>query len=487
MTRGVGTGWPRSLRKLTAALPPVVNPTEQQRAAVRRSLIRTATTVIALDDDPTGSQVVHDVEVVTGEDPADLASLLDAPSGLGFVLTNSRALGRTAAVALNQRLAERLLTAAASQGRRVEFVSRGDSTLRGHFPAEPETLMTVLAEAGQPVDLITLCPAFPEAGRITIDGLHLVGTADGFVPAGESEFARDATFGYRASSLPAWIEERTGGDTPASAVTVLSAAELRTKEPAQIAQRLAARERGAIVAIDAVVPQDLSMAAIVLATLRTSGHRLLHRSGPSLLGPLVGQRPIDPLGVDGLRRDRRAPGGGIVVVGSHTTVSTRQLAELLGAVPGLLHVELDVPSLLADAAGEVDRVLEELAVHAAGQDVVISTSRQRVDGADRADSLALARRVSDAVVRIVGTLVKAATPAYLVAKGGITSSEVATSGLGVRRATVLGQLRLGQLSVWELGPESTCPGLPYVVFPGNVGDHTTLAAVVALLRDARQT
>jgi uncharacterized protein YgbK (DUF1537 family) len=33
---------------------------------------------------------------------------------------------------------------------------------------------------------------------------------------------------------------------------------------------------------------------------------------------------------------------------------------------------------------------------------------------------------------------------------------------------VLGQILPG-VPVWELGPETKCTGLPYVVFPGNVG------------------
>ncbi|WP_443041467.1 four-carbon acid sugar kinase family protein [Streptomyces sp. B21-083] len=43
-------------------------------------------------------------------------------------------------------------------------------------------------------------------------------TADGLLPVGESEFARDATFGYRSSSLPEWVEEKTGGRVPADEV-----------------------------------------------------------------------------------------------------------------------------------------------------------------------------------------------------------------------------------------------------------------------------
>jgi len=92
--------------------------------------------------------------------------------------------------------------------------------------------------------------------------------------------------------------------------------------------------------------------------------------------------------------------------------------------------------------------------------------------------LDIGRRVSDALIAIVQGL--AVTPRYLIAKGGITSSDTATHGLGVRRAVVLGQAIPG-VPVWQLGAESKYPGLGYVVFPGNVGADTALADLVARL------
>jgi uncharacterized protein YgbK (DUF1537 family) len=69
------------------------------------------------------------------------------------------------------------------------------------------------------------------------------------------------------------------------------------------------------------------------------------------------------------------------------------------------------------------------------------------------------------------------SPRYLIAKGGVTASDIATKGLGVKRAIVLGQILPG-VPVWRLGPESRFPGIPYVVFPGNVGGPSALADAV---------
>ena len=94
------------------------------------------------------------------------------------------------------------------------------------------------------------------------------------------------------------------------------------------------------------------------------------------------------------------------------------------------------------------------------------------------DELAVARAVSEALVAIVHGI--KTRPDFVAGKGGITSSDVGTRGLGAARAVVLGQIRPG-VPVWRLGAESRFPGMPYVVFPGNVGGPETLAEIVAEL------
>jgi uncharacterized protein YgbK (DUF1537 family) len=109
-----------------------------------------------------------------------------------------------------------------------------------------------------------------------------------------------------------------------------------------------------------------------------------------------------------------------------------------------------------------------------GRDVVVFTSRQLVAGADAEASLRIGQRVSAALVHVTQHV--DTPPRLVIAKGGITSSDVATRGLGVKRAMVLGQLIDG-VPVWRLGEESRFPGLGYVVFPGNVGEDAALSEV----------
>ena len=99
------------------------------------------------------------------------------------------------------------------------------------------------------------------------------------------------------------------------------------------------------------------------------------------------------------------------------------------------------------------------------------------DTGDREDELRLSVRISDAVQSLVGRL--SVTPAFVIAKGGITSSDVGTKALAVKKARVLGQIQPG-IPVWQTGAESRFPGTPYVIFP-EVGEDGTLKAAAEVL------
>ncbi|MCH8826735.1 MAG: hypothetical protein IIB16_07245, partial [Chloroflexi bacterium] len=114
-----------------------------------------------------------------------------------------------------------------------------------------------------------------------------------------------------------------------------------------------------------------------------------------------------------------------------------------------------------------------------GRDAVAFTSRELVAGDSAEDSLKIGERVSQALVEIAGSL--ETRPAYIIAKGGNTSSQIATEALGVRRAWALGQVYPG-VPVWRLGQESRYQDMAYVVFPGNVGGDDALTQVVKRLR-----
>jgi uncharacterized protein YgbK (DUF1537 family) len=459
---------------LLAELPPVrpVAPAEVAAA------IAGGPRLVVLDDDPTGTQTVSGLPVLTTWDVDDLRWALRLPAGGFFVLTNTRSLTAADAAARNREVARALDEAARAEGVEYVLASRGDSTLRGHYPLETD----VLAEEIGSVDGVVVVPAYIEAGRLTIDSMHWMRTADGMLPVARSEFAKDAAFGYRSSDLRDWVAEKTDGRTSADEVLPITLEDLRRGGPAHVAGMLETVSGERPVVVDAVCDDDLRVLALAVARAEACGLRLVYRVGPSFVRARAGQGAREPLTASELGRIGPRGGHGLIAVGSHVGLTTRQL-ERLRELGGLTEFELDVATLLdpASRAAHLDEVASAAAAALAETDVVIRTSRSVVTGSDPDGSLRIAREVSSALVEAVAATVRARTPAFLVAKGGITSSDVATDSLDIRRAITRGTLLPGIVSLWEpvAGPFA---GRPYVVFPGNVGDDRSLADVVEKLR-----
>lgn len=440
------------------------------------------TRIAVLDDDPTGTQSVHGVPVLTTWESADLRAALTQPSTAFFVLTNSRSRSRLEAAAISATIATRLADLADELGIDVEVISRSDSTLRGHFPAEIDALQRGFGQGGRRYDGVIVCPCFLDVGRVTVDDVHWVREGDQFVPAADTEFAADATFGYRSSNLRAWVQEKTEGRIPIEEVRSVSLADIRGGGPRRVTELLQ-EAAGRAVVVNAVSYADLEVFVLGLLDAEAAGRRFLYRTGPSFVRVRAGIEPRPVLRARDIYPDGDRPGFGLVVVGSHAALSTRQLEAAI-ALGGLHRIELSVPRLLgAGREDEIDRAVEEIAERLPDCDVVLYTSRDLVRADDPDESLALSRSVSGALVEVVARLDRGRPPRFLVAKGGITSSDIATEGLGVRRAQVAGQLLPGAVSVWLLTADSDFPGLPYVIFPGNVGTADTLARVVSILRE----
>ena len=434
-----------------------------------------------LDDDPTGSQSVHGVQVVT--DLADDAyrAALAGPGSTCFVLTNSRSLDEAAAATVTARAAGGLVGTARRIGARIQLVSRSDSTLRGHVLAEIAALQSVRREtAGTGYDGVLLVPAFIEAGRLTAGNIHWARTSGGLVPVAETEFARDAAFSYATSDLTEFLAARSAGAIRPAGVRSISLPDIRIGGPARVAELLAGLSGGAWVVVNATCYSDLEAVACGVLLAEQAGRRFAFRSGPSFVRALSGIEPADPLRGDRLWPGGRTPGRGLIVVGSHVGQTSRQLA-VLRERAGPASVELSVPAILAGAGDPAAAAARQVASALRRSDVVLYTSRDVARGADAADSLAISRAVSATVAATVRRALPA-RPAWVLAKGGITSHDVAVRGLRLRRAEVAGQLFPGVISVFrplDAAPEAI--GMPYVVFAGNVGDDQMLAEVVAIL------
>ena len=455
-------------------------PADDLRELIRRRHLERAETLVVVDDDPTGCQTVADVTLLLEWSTESLTAELKAGPTVLYVLTNTRAGPAEEAYRVNRELAGNLRAAAAKAGRDFSVISRSDSTLRGHFPVEPDGLAAGLG----PFAAILLAPYFGEGGRLTINDVHYIQRGDELVPAATTEFAQDPVFGYSSSNLRDWAAEKSGGRWQAADVRSLSLDDIRLGGPEHVARHLASCSNGVPVVINAACDRDLEVVAWAMLQPELRHPSLLPRTAASFVKLRAGlpDRPLlspNELGLD----PSISKHGGLVVVGSYVPQTTAQLERLL-VRPEVRGIELDVGRLLDRRRPEESAApLAEAAAEAmsAGQVAVIFTSRPFAASAGREAALEAGRLISQTLCGVVRTLTL--RPAYIVAKGGITSHDLAQKGLGCKRATVLGQITPG-VPVWRLDQAERFENLPYVVFPGNVGLPETLSELVGRLTGA---
>ena len=458
---------PHSLKKLT----------DQSVSENRDSLILNRIKII---------QETQDISVYTDWSYDSIKRGFEEKGKLFYILTNSRGFTVEQTTRAHLEIGETAAKVSEETGIDYVIVSRGDSTLRGYYPLETELLARAEEKhRNRAVDGEIICPYFKEGGRFTIGNVHYVKYGNELVPAGETEFAQDKTFGYHCSNLKDYVEEKTGGRYPAREVLDISLEELRSLDYSVITDKLLALHDFGKIVVNAVDACDLKVFCIALYDAMKQGRRFMFRTAAGFVKEFgaVSDRPL-------LSREEMVAGdrktGGIIVVGSHTKKTTSQLEELK-AVPGIRFLEFNSDLVLDEEKfqEEIQSVVrreEELLEQ--GVTVAVYTKRKLLSLENDSPEAALTRsvKISDAVQSLVGGL--KVTPGFVVAKGGITSSDVGTKALKVKKATVLGQVRPG-IPVWRTGAESRFPGIPYVIFPGNVGEAETLKETVEILMGSK--
>jgi len=408
---------------------------------------------IVLDDDPTGTQSASHVTVLLESSATLIADAL-AEADSVYLLTNSRAISEHEAVALMNAIRSDAAEASEKLGEEIQFVLRGDSTLRGHVFAETQ----VFTDADS---VIVFVPAFPDGGRTTEGGVHYVRQGDQRVPAHLTEFADDPVFPFSTAVLVDYVSEKSGRD----AVSV----PLDEVRAGGVESALLSAAPGSVVLPDVVTNDDVRLIARAIEAARLSGANIVVRSASPLAAALAGVEsegllptPLVP-----------APVPTLLVCGSHTAGATAQLdlvAERWGdpvvittsdAFDNPRQTGVGVAAIAAAAIA--DRRL-----------AVVTTERER---SLEHNTLDHGRLVMEALTTSVRELLPAVS--VVVSKGGITSADVARVGIGATRATVLGQVLPG-VSVWQLVGVDGIERL-YVVVPGNVGEPDALTRVLAAL------
>lgn len=426
--------------------------------------------LIVIDDDPTGSQTVHSCLLLLSWHVETLVEGLQHPANVFFILANTRALPRQEAEVRLRAICRNLRQALNRLNLNPEdwqLVSRGDSTLRGHFPVDTQVLSQELG----PFAVLFLLPAFLPGGRTTVGGRHFLHGQ----PVHLSSYAQDSRFGYTTSSLAAWAEQKSGGRIPQTAVTRLHWQS--DSNPDRLLRRLAALPQGAVVTVDASEPEHLHCFGQLMQRRRQQGHRDLCWGAASLINALVDPGPQTMTRGDlaGLRqRDAQGAQPGVILVGSHQPGADRQLATLLTA-PSVKGLEMSlehlrqglVPTQLATSLATALRD----ALQQERRTVVVYTSRGEHLRGHGAGQLALARAVAQLQETLLAPL--RSSLGYVISKGGSTSDTLLRRVLGLDRVVLRGQVMPGISLVQPLVGKGQ-GALPVICVPGNMGMDETL-------------
>lgn len=412
--------------------------------------------VVILDDDPTGTQIAAEVDVILKPSLSAFKRFFANQDRAVYVLTNTRALPENEAVQFVDSIRKDALAAAKEADKDVAFVLRGDSTLRGHVFAESD----VFADMDS---VILFVPAFPEGGRYTRNGVHYLKQNGREVPVVQTEFARDTVFGYKSGNMIEWVAEVGQGRT---ALTIPLDRIRGSEGHRYVADVLLKAPSGSVIVPDAETRTDLETIAWALLDAESRGRAVVVRCAPTfaaLRGGLQAKRmqPSTPIAYSNV----------LLVCGSHTQLSTLQLerATALTAAPVVVSTERVL-------CGELEEVVEQLASQierdlSRRRIAVLSTERIR---SSEHGGLETGAKVMEALVCVVSKLRPRLSA--VIAKGGITSAQTATDGLSSSRARVRGQLADG-VSLWDLELENG-KTLPYVVIPGNIGNEQTIADIL---------
>jgi len=284
--------------------------------------------IIVLDDDPTGVQTVHDISVYTDWSKDSIRKGFAEESKIFFILTNSRGFTVEQTTKAHKEIAANVDEVAGEFGKKYIIISRGDSTLRGHYPLETQLIREAINQKNSVgTDGEIICPYFREGGRYTLNNTHYVKYGEELVPAGQTEFAKDETFGYRSSNLCEYIEEKTKGEYKANDCVCISLESLRTMDFDGIEEQLLQVKDFKKIIVNAIDDYDVKVFCVSLYRAMAKGKSFMIRCAAALVKAIanISDKPL-------LSREEmvtvKNQAGGVIVVGSHTKKTTSQLDEL---------------------------------------------------------------------------------------------------------------------------------------------------------------
>ena len=444
--------------------------------------------IIVFDDDPTGSQTVNDCLLLLKWDYQTLLKGLQSRSNILFILANTRALPEIQAKQRLNEICQALLDVFCKHGYKKEdfiFVSRGDSTLRGHNYLEPYLLNKILG----PFDATFHVPAFIEGDRVTIDGKHFVND----VPAHKTIYAKDKVFGYETNDIKEILHMKSKSMILFDDIKNLYLSDLdvlEIKENNEVLNKIYNLKNNIQVIVDAKEYKHLDkIACLVKFSFRKK--RFLYRTAASFLTAVSGSK-------GGIRNDllfstpqRRNSNNqmmkGLFVVGSFVQNTNEQLKKIL-EIESCKAIELDVFEFyrMNFSQGNDDDLVKFKKVLISKVRIclknsytpVLFTSRNEVLLENHGDQMFFYNSLAKFIAELVGEL--RYEIGYLVSKGGITSNTILSHGLQLDSVYLKGQILKG-VSMVEAKLGNSEGVLPVVTFPGNIGNKYSLLKLLEIL------
>ncbi len=437
--------------------------------------------IIIFDDDPTGSQTVYGCPLLLNWDQQTLEKAFAKSSPLIFILANTRSLSSVLAIKKTREICSSIKKFFLRQGCSKDdyfYISRGDSTLRGHGVLEPE----ILAEELGPFHATFHIPAFLEGGRTTENGIHYLNG----IPVHKTDFGRDKIFGFSTSDLAKWIEEKSFGKIQLQNIMHIDIKQLEiafnNEDGFQsLVSFLSKLENNISVVVDAKSHHHLETLAKAIKVV-SKEKRFLFRTAASFINSLS-ELPPNPNDIPALvslksKNNDFKYKPGLIIVGSHVKLATDQLEVLLkdNACEGL---EIPV-SKLADIFASEDfqeeiLELEEILLLKIDDILdlkkvpVLYTTREEMKFSSSYKRMNFGLELAEFMAILVGKINNKF--GYIISKGGITTQLLLQKGLNFNQVDVNGQILPG-LSI--VTSNSHQYDLPVVTFPGNLGNEKTL-------------
>ena len=297
---------------------------------------------------------------------------------------------------------------------------------------------------------------------------------DALVPAAETPYAKDPSFGFASSNLEDYIREKMGAASRPRGCTPITLEDIRRGGPEAVAEKLADCRDGSFCVVNACERSDMDVVALAVFRAVEKGKRFLFRTAAAIIPALIGLAPRPLLGAGDFASPQS--GCGLIVVGSFVHVVASACPSAGACRCSRRRAGRQAPALrrrkdrdrTGDGGGEP-------VGWGASRHGDLHEPRPGDGGHGRGEHPDPGRRGGSTLIEIV--LGIQAAPRYVLAKGGITSHDIAAKALGVQGAVVMGQIIPG-VPVWRLGEGSRYPGMNYIVFPGNVGTETSMTDVV---------